>query len=214
MALGPLLSTSVAFAAGSDTTFSAQEFTDVKKGSAQYESVEYLRSNNVLRGYLDGTFRPTTRINRAEFAQFIVNPFIVDTNGLAECVAENSSEDSNIVLFVDVQKDAWYADNVCFGKTKKIFDGYPDNTYRPANNINFVEAAKMIANVFSLNLATEPTGEFWYRPYVQHLSERNAIPTSITRFDQTITRGEMAEIVFRLKMDRRDKASTSFSALR
>jgi hypothetical protein len=62
-------------------------------------------------------------------------------------------------------------------------------------------------------MQNQDTGEFWYRPYVQSLSDLHAIPVSIKYFNQTLTRGEMAEIVYRLKTDTTDKSSTSFSAI-
>lgn len=207
-----LFSSSAAFA--EDVSFSQKAFTDVPTNSVYFEGIEYLRTQNVLRGYLDGTFRPTARINRAEFLKFVINPLILDTNDMSSCVKNSVSDTASIVFFSDVQKDAWYATEVCYAKTNYLIDGYPDGTFKPGDSINFAEAAKIISNVFSLQIENEATGEFWYRPYVQRLSDLKAIPTSIKRFDQILTRGEMAEIVFRLKADREDKASTSFSALR
>ncbi|HBH20261.1 MAG TPA: hypothetical protein DEB30_00645 [Candidatus Peribacter riflensis] len=197
-----------------DTAFSENPFTDVPVNSTYYQSIEYLRTQNVLKGYLDGTFRPATRINRAEFVHFVVNPFIVDTNNMSDCLRANVPTGVNTVFFSDVARDSWYATDVCFAKMNAIIDGYPNGTYGPANSINFVEAAKIICNVFSLSIEAKDTGEFWYRPYVQRLSDLRAIPVSITRFDQTMTRGEMAEIVYRLKVSERNKTSATISNLR
>ncbi|MDD5751009.1 MAG: S-layer homology domain-containing protein [Candidatus Peribacteraceae bacterium] len=197
-----------------DTAFSENPFTDVPVNSTYYQSIEYLRTQNVLKGYLDGTFRPATRINRAEFVHFVVNPFIVDTNNMSDCLRANVPTGVNTVFFSDVARDSWYATDVCFAKMNSIIDGYPNGTYGPEKSINFVEAAKIICNVFSLNIEANDTGEFWYRPYVQRLSDLRAIPVSITRFDQTMTRGEMAEIVYRLKVNETKKASTIISNLR
>ena len=208
---GSVLCSGTAFAA--DTSFSAKEFTDVPKTSAMFESIDFLRTHNVLKGYLDGTFKPNTRINRAEFVQLAVDPFMIDTNDQTKCITTNFPETEVKIYFSDVARDAWYAMNVCFAKNRKIINGYPDGTFRPGATINFVEAAKILANVFSFDIKDTDTSEFWYRPYVQRLSELHAIPTSIKRFDQTITRAEMAEMLFRLKQNRTDKASTSFSAI-
>ncbi|OIO53245.1 hypothetical protein AUJ46_05205 [Candidatus Peregrinibacteria bacterium CG1_02_54_53] len=211
--IGSLLFGSTALAQ-QDTAFSQNPFTDVPETSTYFEGIEYLRTQNVVRGYLDGTFKPDTRINRAEFVHFVINPFILDTNNMSACLRENVSSSASTVFFSDVSRDTWYANDVCFAKTKDIINGYPDGTYRPADSINFVEAAKIISNVFSLNIEKNETGEFWYRPYVQRLSDLHAIPVSITRFDKTITRGEMAEIVYRLKVNATDRASTTMGNLR
>lgn len=203
-----------AFAQQTTTTFSQAPFTDVPTTSAQYKAIEYLRSLNVVKGYIDGIYKPNALINRAEFVEFIINPLILDTNGRGDCVQANTAESSTRVFFSDVSKQAWYANNVCFAKTKNIIDGYPNNTFRPGDAINFVEAAKIIANVFTLNIDAYQTGEFWYRPYVQSLSNSHAIPTSITRVSQNITRGEMAEMVYRLVADASTQSYMTFDSTR
>jgi len=167
----------------------------------------------VIKGYVDGTFRPDTRIDRAEFVMFIVNPLILDTNDMGKCVMTNSPDPQTTVFFSDVAKNAWYATGVCFAKSKQLIDGYSDGTYRPSRSINFAEAAKIISNVFSLSIEGADTGEFWYRPYVQKLSDLHAIPSSIKRFDQTLTRGEMAEMVYRLAQDKTDRQFTTIGAI-
>lgn len=183
------------------------------EGSTYFEALEYLREKNVLKGYIDGTFKPETRINRAEFVKFVVSPFLLDTNNMSACIKTNAPGTSENIFFPDTPRDSWYAAELCVAKTKQLINGYPDGTYRPEGNINFVEAAKILSNVFSLQVAGNETGEFWYRPYVKRMDDLNVIPASIKRFDQILTRGEMAEMVFRLKADRSDKATVNFSAI-
>ncbi len=208
--LGSMFFANTAFA--QSTVFSQKPFTDIAETSSDFQAIEYLRTHNVIKGYLDGTFKPETRINRAEFVEFVINPFILDTNGRGACVKANASDASAHVFYSDVSKDAWYAENVCFATTKHIIDGYPDGTFRPADAISFVEAAKVISNVFSVDLDAYQVGEFWYRPYVQSLSNMHAIPTSVRRFGQPLTRAEMAQIVFRLSVDSQQQASMEFDS--
>lgn len=205
--IGFISFTGTAFA--QSATFSPKPFTDVPKTNVNYQAIEYLRSHNVVKGHIDGTFKPNSIINRAEFVEFIINPYILDTNGMGTCIKKNVSEESNTVFFTDVKKDAWYAENICFAKIHNIINGYPDKTFRPTKSINFVEAAKVINNVFSMNISAYQTGEFWYRPYVQNLSDLHAIPTNITRMDQTLSRGDMAQIVYRLKVDSKKDADVA-----
>jgi hypothetical protein len=190
---------------GAQGLFAKDPFTDVPANHAQHEAVEYLRKNNVLRGYPDGTFRPDQRINRAEFVKLITNPFILDTTRMNECIAANTDEGDTTIFFPDVARDSWYAAEVCHAKDTELIDGYPDGYFRPGNYILFVEAAKILSNTFAFQTDQEP--EVWYGPYVKKLDELNAIPTSIDRYDHTLTRGEMAEMLFRLKAQRTDKAS-------
>jgi hypothetical protein len=209
-----ILSASFATLAGAQALpYAPNPFTDVPTTHANYEAIEALRLNKVLRGYDDGTFKPDSRINRAEFIKLITNPYILDTERLNECLRESLPEEATTVFFRDVPRDVWYAAELCHAFVTKLVNGYPDGTFKPGNQVNFVEAAKILSNVFSMNTEEEP-GEQWYRPYVQRLSEKNAIPHSVDKFASIITRGEMAEILFRLKNNRTDKPSTSYSNLR
>ena len=202
-----------AFAQGTSPAFADKPFTDIPENSAGYEGIEYLRNGNVLTGYEDGTFNPNNRLNRAEFAKLIANPFIMKNSRVTDCLNENMEEDDDTVFFPDVQRDAWYASSVCAVKVADIVDGYDDGTYKPNRTINVAEAMKMLAGVFAYDTQTEPDDD-WFMPYARALAARKAIPTSITNFSDPITRGEMAEMLYRLKADRQDKASQSLSTIR
>jgi len=199
-AFSSVLATGVAYAA--DTTWPTKPFSDVPTSSTYYTGIEYLRQQKVLKGYEDGTFKAEARINRAEMVKLIANPFILDTARLNNCMTTNMKEDDSTVFYSDVSLDAWYAAELCLAHTGKIVSGYPDGTFQPGNNLNFVEAAKIIVGTFALQTDTDPTDERWFIPYVNALSKNGAIPTSIKTFDQIVTRGEMAEIMYRLKADK------------
>jgi len=95
-------------------------------------------------------------------------------------------------------------------KIKHIIQGYPDGTFHPSNNINFAEAAKIIANSFGYQTGSDP---IWYKPYVTALAEHFAIPDTIAAFDYFITRGEMAEMIYRLKANVTDKPSLTYDQI-
>ena len=207
-----VLGSSVAFA--QETTWPTKPFSDVPSSHEFYNGIEYLRQQKVLKGYEDGTFRPDSRINRAEMVKLIANPFILDTGRLNECMNENMEEDDDHVFYSDVRRDVWYGPELCLAHTKKIVSGYPDGTFQPSNNLNFAEAAKIIVGTFALQTSTDPNDERWFIPYVNALSARSAIPTSIDRFDDIITRGEMAEIMYRLKADKENLPSKTTGQIR
>lgn len=206
-----ILGSNIAFA---ETTWPTQPFSDVPTSNANYTAIEYLRQQKVLKGYDDGTFRPLARINRAEMVKLIANPFILDTERLNDCLSENVDEENEHIFFSDVRRDAWYGPELCLAKTKKIIDGYPDGTFQPGNQLNFVEAAKIISSTFALQTETDPTDQRWFIPYVNALAKRNAIPTSIKTFDQVVTRGEMAEIMYRLKADKETLPSATTKGIK
>lgn len=207
-----MIGSNVAFA--QETTWPTQPFSDVSASSTHYTAIEYLRQQKVLKGYTDGTFRAEARINRAEMVKLIANPFILDTSRLNECLTANVAVDTMTVFYPDVSIDTWYAAELCLTHTKKIISGYPDGTFQPGNYVNFVEAAKIIVGTFALQTDTDDTDQRWFIPYVNVLSKHSAIPTSINTFDQVITRGEMAEIMYRLKADKVNLASKTTAQIK
>ncbi len=205
----------MAVAAHAQTPFAKEPFKDVAKTSVHFEAIDYLRQQNVLKGYLDGTFRPTRNITRAEFVAIMTNPFFLTGARSNDCLAQHYGVNARGVFFPDVKRDSEAAQDVCEAVTRGFVRGYPDGNFRPNYQISFVEAAKVAATILVLETDEAPhTDAKWYEPYVRRLAELNAIPTSILRFDQKITRGEMAEIVYRLKTGNNDKAGASYESLR
>ncbi len=182
----------------------AQSFSDVRVDHPNADAIAYVKAQGIVEGYADGTFRPDQTINRAEFVKILVH----GNESLyfpANCREEKS--------FTDVSLSAWYSDDVCKASRNGYIMGYPDNTFRPAQNINFVEAAKILVIAFDLPLPFEEESNPWYQFPVEALQDENAIPMSITHFDQQITRGEMAEMIYRLKTENRKKPSQTYNDL-
>lgn len=179
----------------------AAPFSDVGDYHANVEAITYVKAAGIVEGYADGTFRPDATINRAEFVKILVDAFYPAT----DCSLEPGQ-------FRDVANGQWFAVHVCVAASNRWVQGYPDGTFAAANTINFVEAAKILSTAFNtLNTFCSgpsplagpggcPTdGHPWYEWYVRSLEARGAIPLSIASFDQQITRGEMAEMIYRLR---------------
>lgn len=203
--------------------FPAEPFTDVPTSHPNYEAIEYLRTNSIVRGYVDpadpnpgaeGTeFKPDRRINRAEFVQLATNPFFLSGEQLNDCVKMNFPGETETAVFNDVPRDAWFADEVCIAKIKDLVNGYPDGSFKPGAYINFVEVSKIISNLFALNISGNDVSEMWYKPYVSKMSELHAIPSSVANLDSPMTRGEMAEMLYRLKAQNTSKSSKTDSQM-
>ena len=194
------------------SSFTEKPFTDISESHPNYEAIEYLRQNNIIKGYIDGKFKADRRINRAEFVQLITNPFFLQGEKMNDCMAENDLGDKTRVHFSDVSTEAWYAQQVCIAYVKDLIDGYPDGTFQPGRNISFVEAAKIISNTFVLNVSSE--GEMWYEPYVIKMGEMAASPRTADNLNSLMTRGEVAEMLFRVKTQNNDKASHTYANLK
>jgi len=177
-------------------TLTLAAFSDVGSNHIFGTAIDYAKNNNIVKGYNDGTFGPDRTINRAEFTKILLE----STNK-----APNNCTPTK--QFSDVSNDAWFAPYVCEAVNRNIIKGYDDNTFRPGAPINFVEAAKIVALSFG---QTNQTANPWYKPYVEFLEDKAASPDTISSIDKSLTRGELAEIVFRLKTNNTAKTRTAF----
>lgn len=191
--------------------FSQKPFTDVAVSHQFYDAIEHLRTNNAVKGYLDGRFRPNNRITRAEFVSLITNPFFFASQRSSDCLATYNSQtagQATQVFFSDVPTDAPYAQDLCETVKHDIIHGYPDGTFKPTAYISFAEASKIIGRIMEIDTRRDKVDDIrWYTAYVQRLGEKSAIPRSINSLTKKLTRGEMAEILYRLKTDNTSKAS-------
>jgi len=165
-------------------------FPDVPVTHPSADAIDFVQSRGIVQGYPDGTFQPDRTINRAEFLKIIILASADPTVAVAPCSNPSLSK------LRDVPAGAWYVQNLCIGLSLRIIDGYPDLTFRGNQPINFAEAAKIIVQAFGFETGKS---DLWYEPYGDALAARYAIPLSITGYDQLVTRGEMAEMIYRLR---------------
>lgn len=194
--------------AASATTKIMRTFPDVQTSHPNYEAIMYLAVNEVVQGNPSGMFNPDSSINRAEFTKIIVET-IADQNVIETCPTGSAGG-----LFNDIGGDEWFARYICVAKTYGLAQGNPDGSYRPNNPINFAEASKMLTTNLDLYRGGPGTGStIWFKPYILAMAEARAIPVSITNFDQFITRGEMAEMLYRIEADIPPKPSLTYEQL-
>ncbi len=159
------------------------EFNDIENHDYA-ESINFLKEKNVLTGYDDGSTKPDSLINRAEFLKILMELKQISTGTEGH--------------FNDVKSNDWFAPYVYGAIEAKLVNGYADGTFKPEQHINFSEASKMIFLAFEYKIEKKEDEE-WYVPYMQVLSIKKAIPTSIDDFGEFITRGETAEMLWRME---------------
>ncbi|MGE3279072.1 MAG: beta-propeller domain-containing protein [Candidatus Altimarinota bacterium] len=182
-------------------------FVDVYADYEYKDSIEYLKTNNIVQGYEvegqeENQFRPDYQINRAELTKIMVEAQF--TAAEIDACLEKISGDT--VHFSDVKKEDWFAKYVCMAKEKGIIDGYPDGTFKPTQPVNFAEAAKIIANTVKLRTTSNASDEHWFTPFVRSLENRKGIPVSVRSFRKNITRGEMARMIHAAKETLQDES--------
>ena len=171
-------------------------FDDVPDVHPNVDAIEHVQGAGIVKGYPDGTYQPDRNINRAEFVKIIVEALYPGQASGGGCFPDVSNE--------------WFAPYVCFAKARGTIVGYPDGTFKPGNNLNFSESAAIITKAFDLPQSGNST---WYEPFVNGLASRNVIPVTIDSFAKNITRGEMAEMIYRLDANISNKLSLNYESI-
>lgn len=184
------------------TVSAASAFRDVSSDYRYADAIHVLAEAGVITGYPDGTFRPGATVNRAELlvlayrAQGIVLPAVVPPR-----------------CFPDVDPTAWYASVVCAAHDAGYVSGYADGKFRPARTVNLSEAAKIVSLIIGLELTAAHSGEEWYVPYLGAMADQKYIPGSFTWVGQRMTRGELAEMLDRIRSNVHDRETATLESL-
>lgn len=163
------------------------KFSDVPANHPYAEAIADVQAKGIVSGYSDGTYRPNQNINRAEFTKILT----VAVHGQQTIVSKRYFDTPG---FLDVDPGDWFEPYVHFAWDSGIIAGYSDNTFRPAANINFAEAAKIIVLSYDVSFE-EDIGTEWWEQYVEALRSHGALPSSFRSASQLVTRGEMAAMI-------------------
>ncbi len=169
-------------------------FSDVTSSTPYSKAINALQEKGVVQGYEDNTFKSLAKINRAEFLKIVL-----ESRGEVD---EDASD-----CFPDVKRE-WFARYVCTAKKEGIVSGYPNGKFMPEVDISFVEAGKILSLAYGQPI--EQYSPDWYEPYARALETSAAIPPSIGSLEQKITRGEMAEMMWRLSENVTDQSAKSY----
>lgn len=179
----------------------AAGFTDVPITHVNYKAIIDLQKRGIISGYSDNTYRPLQPINRAEALKIILLGSGINTSNAA-----------GIDNFNDTQKNVWYSQFLIKALAVGVIQGYPDNTFRPGQTVNLVEALKILLLTNSIDLTKVQVAQniyadiipgSWYLKYLQYAKNNSLIdpaPGNKIYPAQPITRGKLAEIIYRLIM--------------
>ena len=176
-------------------------FTDVSSSHRHAVAIGYVQTKGIVGGYPDGSFKPDAPITRVELVKIMSESSDIRT----ECLVDAARN------ITDVDTNAWYYGYLSSAMCARMVGGYPDNTFKPANPVLITEAAKIISNGFGHNVTA--TSGAWYEGFINNLAAKRAIPTNIAGVGSELTRGQMAEIIYRLKNNKTNLASHTLTSL-
>ncbi|MDO8648846.1 MAG: S-layer homology domain-containing protein [Candidatus Peregrinibacteria bacterium] len=118
----------------------ASIFPDVLDDHLHREAIERLVGTQVIGGHPDGTFRPNDPVDRAAMLKMLYK------------ASGKTPDPSHVKCFKDVPEGSWFEPFVCDAAANRYIAGYSDGTFRPGNNVNRVEAIKMITLVLGITV--------------------------------------------------------------
>jgi hypothetical protein len=189
------------------TELTLKHFSDVPEGYWAREPIEKLTALGLLNWYTDGTFRPEQPISRAETVNFLVR------------AKDLPRPKEPIQVFPDVPLSFWAAESIQLAYDHKLTIGYPDGDFKPRNNTTRAEAATFLARFDKLKLKTTKEQPFpdlstahWAIREVLAAKEEGLLDylkDNPFQPAQSLTRAELAEVLYRTKLIRERVASSS-----
>lgn len=120
-----------------ESTVGSEFFSDMANHWAG-AFVDGLAAEDLVKGFLDGSFRPNNPVTRAQFAALVVASF------------PDRPQTLGSVQFIDVSRDFWAATVLDQAQRTGFLSGFPDGTMRPNQSITRIQAMVAIANGLGL----------------------------------------------------------------
>lgn len=108
-------------------------FSDVDSNDWHWTFIERAKKLALIEGYADGTFKPDSKINRAEALKIILKAFKKDKSDVCE------------KSFADVRGNEWFYPYLCTATNLRIVSGYDDGKFHPERNVTRAETAKIVS---------------------------------------------------------------------
>ncbi|RUT01305.1 hypothetical protein DSM106972_068560 [Dulcicalothrix desertica PCC 7102] len=126
----------------------ATAFKDVTGDYWAKAHIEALASRNIIAGFPDGTFKPNEPVTRAQFAAIIAKAF-------------NPAPKREAANFTDVKNDFWAFQVIQTAARGGFISGYPDRTFKPAQQIERVQVLVALANGLGLTAPNVSVNSFF-----------------------------------------------------
>ena len=173
------------------------KFSDVSD-SYTATAVESLRLMGVLDGYGDGTFRPDTVLNRAQFCKMAV--YAMDGSG-------ELGRYSTVTIFPDVKPSHWASAYINMASKKGIISGFADGKFKPSQTVTAGQAVTILMR--GLGYKDEDMGGVWPQSYMAEAQTNGLLKsTGITSAYAGLTRAQAAKLFLNLFEAKHGKGET------
>ena len=173
------------------------KFSDVSD-SYTATAVETLRLMGVLDGYGDGTFRPDTVLNRAQFCKMAV--YAMDGSG-------ELGRYSTVTIFPDVKPSHWASAYINMAARKGIISGFADGKFKPGQTVTAGQAVTILMR--GLGYKDEDMGGVWPQSYMAEAQTNGLLKsTGITSAYAGLTRAQAAKLFLNLFEAKHGKSET------
>ena len=161
-----------------------------------------LRLLGVLDGYGDGTFRPGTVLNRAQFCKMAVYAM----NGSSEL-----SRYRTVTIFPDVKPSHWAAAYINMAaKGKDIISGYADGRFHPDRTVTVGQAVTILMRM--LGYKDEDIGGIWPDSYMAEAATVGLTEGVSTNGSAGLTRAQAARLFLNLLRTQTKEGGTTFAS--
>lgn len=173
-------------------------FSDISSDYWASEFIQELADRGVISGFPDGTFRPNEPVTRAQFAAMVRQAF-------------RRSATRGAVQFADVPSNYWAAEAIREAYTTGFLSGYPNNIFRPDENIPRAQVLVSLSNGLGYSSANSIDQTLvaygdassipnWARPSVAAATERQIVVNypnvNVLAPNRTATRAEVAAFIY------------------
>lgn len=188
---------------GNSDSLTAQEaediFSDVDSTHKNATAISYLKKNEIIGGYPDGTFQPDKTVSRVEALKMILLAFNISLTPTSE------------LTFPDTDSEQWYAPYVGRAMKLAVVKGYDDGSFKPSQTVNRAEFLKilfeatdtLVPDVEEVSKAPYPDVDptAWFAGYAKFAESKNLVPTNDDgelEASAGMTRADVAEVIYRL----------------
>lgn len=200
--LSTFLTGALVFSAVSPAFAAAQ----TSESSPYQVAVSYVQERGILSPLSDGLMHPELPISRQDIVVSVVRD-VYNNDVRPDCFDRISSNlpATFTHLFTDVSLSNAHAKEICVGMFVGLVEGQKDGSFVPQASANLVDVAKVVTKAYGIaplpSLRVQ-SGIPWHEPFWFALAKRNAIPETVKSRSSVLTRGEFAEILYRIKDER------------